>query len=162
MKTSCNIASAEFISQVEAIEPSDTGPWGLHQKHRPCRLILKDGRIVQRAICVEDHRGFTTDVWIHPDSVAHVERSTERLPAAFASKLYAAGESGMGYEIFRLKMKDRTSHIFVTGNIVDFPDYPDGYEGKDVKAVYPHEGREESKHGYRQGRTFEWCFYVKD
>ena len=68
----------------------------------------------------------------------------------------------MGYEIFKIKMKDGTSHVFVTGNIVDFPDYPDGYGTDDVKVVYPHEGREESKRGYRQGRTVEWCYYVKD
>ena len=68
----------------------------------------------------------------------------------------------MGYVIFRTKMKDGTSHIFVTGNIVDFPDYPIGYGADDVKAVYPHEGREESKIGYRQCRTCEWCYYVKD
>jgi hypothetical protein len=161
MKTSCNKASSEFITWVEAIEPSDTGPLGQHQKHRPCRLTLNNGRIVQRAICVEDHRGFTTDSWIHPDTVVRIEPSEERMPAFLASKLYAAGESGMGYEIFTMKMKDGTSQVYVTGNIVDFPDFPDGYETKDVDNVYPHQGREESKIGYRQGRSFVWCFYVK-
>lgn len=158
MKTSCNIASSDFISQVESIEPSDTDT----QKHRPCRLILKDGRIVSRAICVEDHRGFITAGWIHPDTVAKIEPSSERMPAKLASKLYAAGESGMGYEIFIMKMKDGTSYVFVTGNIVDFPDFPEGYGTEDVKDVFPHQGREQSKQEYRQGRKFEWCYYVKE
>jgi hypothetical protein len=157
MKTSCNIASSDFISRIESIEPSDTGP----QKHRPCRLVLNDGRIVQRAICVEDHRGFTTAGWIHPDTVAKIELSPERMPATLASKLYAAGESGMGYVIFKMKMKDGTSHVFGTGNVVDFPDFPEGYSTDDVEDVFPHQGREESKQGYRRGRSFEWCFYVK-
>lgn len=162
MKTSCNIATPEFIAQVERIEPSDTGPWGQHQKHRPCRLILKDGTVIPRVICIEDHRGFTTDAWIHPSTVDRVEPSPERMPATLATKLYAAGESGMGYEIFIMKLRDGTSHVFVTGNIVDFPDYPDGHDCRDVLDVFPHKGREESKRGYRRGREFQWCFYVKE
>jgi hypothetical protein len=68
----------------------------------------------------------------------------------------------MGYEIFKMKMRDGTSHVVVTGNIVDFPDFPEGYEAKDVLDVYPHQGREESQRGYRQARPFEWCFYVTE
>ena len=84
------------------------------------------------------------------------------MPAHLASKLYAAGESGMGYEIFTMKLTDGTSHVFITGNIVDFPDYPVGHDCRDVVDVFPHQGREESKRGYRRGRDFRWCFYVKE
>jgi hypothetical protein len=155
---SCNVAAPDFISQLETIEPSDTGPSEQHQEHRPCRLILRGGQIVPRAICVEDHRGFTTDSWIHPDAVERIEPSPERMPAPLASKLYAAGESGMGYQLFRMKMKDGTSHFFITSNVVDFPDLPEGYTTDDVEDVFPHEGREES---HRRERTFRWCFYVR-
>jgi hypothetical protein len=58
-------------------------------------------------------------------------------------------------------MEDGTSHIFVTANVVDFPDLPEGYTADDIQDVFPHEGREESKRGYRQERTFQWCFYVR-
>ena len=162
MKTSCNIATPEFIAQVEMIEPSDTGLLGQHQKHRPCRLILKDGTVIPRAICVEDHRGFTTDGWIHPSAVERVEPSRERMPASLASRIYTAGESGMGYQLFRLRFADGASQVFVTGNVVDFPDYPDGYDCEDAEEVFPHEGRKESRFGYRQSRGCQWCFYVKE
>jgi hypothetical protein len=161
MKTSCNIASKEFLAQIEAIDASDAGPWGKHQKYYPCKLFLIDGQIVERAICVEDHRGFTTDVWIHPDSVARVEPTKERLPAHLASQLYAAGESGMGYVIFELVMKDGSSHVFVTGNIVDYPDYPQGYDSDTVVSVYPHQGREKTINGYNKSRGCKWCYFVK-
>ena len=153
--TSCNKASPDFIAQLEKIELSRTKE---RQKHRPCQLILKDGQIIPRAICVEDHRGFTTNGWIHPDAVARIEPSAERMPASLATKLYAAGESGMGYEIFRMMMKDGTSHVFVTPNVVDFPDLPEGYTTDDILDVFPHEGRDE--HGLRRAREFTWCFYV--
>ena len=84
------------------------------------------------------------------------------MPARLATKLYDAGESGMGYQLFTMKMKDGTSHVYVTGNIVEFPDIPDGYGSQDIEDVYPHEGRGKTKLGYRQARSFEWCFYVKD
>ncbi|MFT5124837.1 MAG: hypothetical protein ACI97B_003475, partial [Verrucomicrobiales bacterium] len=103
-----------------------------------------------------------TEEWIHPDTVERIEPSRERLPANLASQLYAAGESGMGYEIFTIRMKDGSSHVFVTGNIVDFPDYPGSVDVDNVKDVHPHQGREESKRSYRQGRDFRWCFYVKE
>ena len=157
MKTSCNIASQEFVSWIEAIEPSINEYRQLH----PCQLILKDGRCIPRAICVEDHRGFVTDSWIHPNSVQQVIPSLERMPASLATELYSAGESGMGYQLFTMKMKDGTSHVYVTGNIVEFPDFPDGYGTLDIEDVYPHQGREKTKLGYRQARSVEWCFYVK-
>jgi hypothetical protein len=154
------IASSDFIAQVEAIEPSNTGGI-IPQKYRPCRLMLADGQIIPRAICVENHRGFTIDSRIFPNTVVRIEPSAERMPADLASKLYAAGESGMGYVIFRMTMKDGTSHIFVTGNTVDFPDLPNGYTTEDIQNVFPHEGREESKHGYKGQRAFLWCYYKK-
>ncbi len=160
MKTSCNIASPEFISWVEAIEPS-VKAYNNYEQLRPCQLILKDGRIIPRAICVEDHRGFVTDGWIHPDSVEQILPSLERMPARLATKLYHAGESGMGYQLFTMKMKDGSSHIFVTSNVVEFPDFANGYGTNDVDDVYPHHGREQTKLGYQQERSFEWCFYVR-
>jgi len=159
MKTSCNTASPEFILSVESIEPSHTE--NDREQFRPCRILLKDGRVVPRVICVEDHRGFITDGWIHPDSVAEITPTTERMPGRLASKLYAAGESGMGYELFTMKMKDGTSHIYVTVGVVDFPDFPEGYETNDVMDVYPHEGRAQTNYGCRHDRPFEWCYYVK-
>lgn len=163
MKSSCNIASEEFLVQLKAIEPSDAGACARHQKNYPCRLILKDGHIIERAICVEEHRGFETDAWIHPNTVARIESTKERLPARFASQLYAAGESGMGYVLFELEMDDRTTPVFVSGDAcVDFPDYPDGYNADNVVAVYPHRGRDRTSEGCRKSRGNKWCFFVRE
>jgi hypothetical protein len=163
MKTkSCNIATADFIRQVESIPPSNTGSWGMNKLHYPCAMILKDGSRLERVICVEDHRGFTTDGWIHPDEVVRIEKSPLRMPARLATKLYEAGESGMGYEIFKMVTRSAGTIVYVTGNIVDFPDLPDGVNTLDIVDVLPHEGRNESKTSYRQGAPFKWCFYVKE
>ena len=162
MKNSCNIATPEFILQVETIAPSQTGRSGLVQKQYPCRLVLRDGTVVPRAICLEDHRGFTADWWIHPGNVARVEETFERMPASLASKIYAAGESGMGYQIFLMKYDDGTSQVFVTGNKIDFPDYPFEYDSRRVADVFPHQGRDQSKKGFRRERDFQWCFYVNE
>jgi hypothetical protein len=159
---SCNIASADFIKQVESITPSKTGPWGEQKLHYPCTMVLKDGSRLDRVICVEDHRGFTTDEWIHPDDVDSIQESPLRMPADLATKLYEAGESGMGYEIFKLITKSAGTFVFVTGNIVDFPDLPEGVTTSDIVDVLPHAGREESKQGYRQGAPFKWCFFVRE
>lgn len=162
MNTSCNIATLQFITQVEAIEPSHAGTANAHLKQRPCMLVLKNGTTVRRALCVEDHRGFITKGWIHPDDVLRVEPSPERMPVDLARKLYAAGESGMGYIRFRMKMRDGTFYVFVVGNLaVDFPDIPEGYTTDDIADVIPHEGLEASGSRYRQSRDFQWCFYVR-
>ena len=84
------------------------------------------------------------------------------MPPELATKLYDAGESGMGYEIFKMSVKSGATFVFVTGNIVDFPDLPDGLTTADIVDVFPHQGREESKDGYRKGAPFKWCFYMKD
>lgn len=66
-----------------------------------------------------------------------------RLPARFANKIYDAHESGMGYFIFTLVMKDGRRLPFLTGNAVDFPNWPAGVSPADVVGVEPHAGREE-------------------
>lgn len=55
-----------------------------------------------------------------------------RSGSTFASKIYAAGESGMEYQIFLMSFDDGASLVFATGNIVDFPDYPIGYDSRQV------------------------------
>ncbi len=158
---SCNIASTDFIRQVESIAPSRTGAEGQWKLHYPCAMVLKDGTRLDRVVCVEDHRGFTSDRWVHPDEVERIEESPLRMPPDHASKLYEAGESGMGYEIFKMKIKSGDTLVFVTGSVVDFPHLPDGVTTADIVDVLPHEGREESKRGYRRGAQFKWCFFMR-
>jgi len=157
MTEPCNKASKEFLKQLDEIEPSISGA----QEHRPCTLVLIDGTVVERAICVEDHRGFRTDSWIHPDQVAKILPSNKRTPAKLATKLYKAGESGMGYQVFKMKIGFHKKLVYVIGGVCDFLDLPEGVTTKEIKNVYPHEGRKESKSGYRQAAEFKWCYYTK-
>ena len=84
------------------------------------------------------------------------------MPAKLATKLYEAGESGMGYEIFTLRMKSNEEFVFVTNNVVDFPDLPEGFTTSDIKSVFPHKGREHAMGtSHRRGADFQWCFYMK-
>jgi hypothetical protein len=155
----CNIASADFLRQIELIKPSVCGG----QLHFPCSILLKSGERIERALCVEKYKDFESDTWIHPSDVDRIEETPTRMPPRLATKLYRAGETGMGYEIFKMKMKSGERFVFVTNSIVDFPDLPDGYTTGDVARVCPFRGRK----GIfiprcHQGASFQWCFYMKN
>jgi len=67
----------------------------------------------------------------------------------------------MGYEIFTIDLRSGRNLVFVTPNIVDFPDLPKGVTTDDILDVHPHEGRERSqREGYRGCAEFKWLFYV--
>ncbi len=96
------------------------------------------------------------------EDVASLAESPSRLPARFANELYLAGESGMGYMVFTVVFKRRlgvfpSRRDFVTGNAVDFIDYPKWRRPDEVIAVLPHVGRR-GKH-FRQGPKYFWCLY---
>src|SRR5713101_2415096 len=117
----------------------------------PCAARLKDGTVL---VCVyvvaEDpyikHWGIYPEQdhhksYIYVSDVDAFAESPRRLPAQFANKLYANGESGMGYTIFTVVFSDGSRQAYVTGNAVDFVRYPDGRgPGKEAK-FFPHEGR---------------------
>lgn len=154
----CNVASKLLTAAFRRIEPS----FGYGEEMlRPCTLVLRDGSTVVRALCSEDARGFHTDWWIHPDDVVEVRECPYRMPAVLATKLYRAGESGMGYQLFTLDLHSGENFVFVTGTIVDFPDLPEGITCRDILDVHPHEGRERTfRETYRSSASFKECFYV--
>jgi len=156
----CNYASEDFLEMLSEIEPSKVKE---REFHFPCMLKLRDGKIVERVICVEDSRGFEGDWWIHPKDVSEVLPSEERLPAALATKLYEAGESGMGYEVFNLKTKEGKEFTCVTHNVVDFPQLPKGVRTSDIAEVFPHTGRDNfgSSDFYDRPPGSTWCYYLK-
>lgn len=149
----CNIASKELTEALRAIEPSRSHGEVL----RPCTLVLRDGTTVVRALASEEARGFHTDWWIHPDEVAEVRTCPYRMPAHLATKLYTAGESGMGYEIFTLDLRSGVELVFVTSNVVDFPELPEGVTTEDIVGVHPHQGRTQS---YRGSAEFRWFYFL--
>lgn len=153
---------ASVLGQIRAIRPSHDGA----TCYRPAQVTLESGETYDRVYCVpssdldkrwSDHR---LDGAIGFEEVARVRESPYRLPAQLADRLYAEGESGMGYTIFTLVMKDGMRVPRVTGNYVDFPALPEGSSAADIHDVLPHEGRD----CYRDRpaeRTppFRWLFY---
>ena len=90
-------------------------------------------------------------------------KSPHRLPPAIADRLYVEGESGMGYTIFTLIMRDGSRLPRVTGNWVDFPALPNGVTTADVVDVLPHAGREHYRdRPVEPAPDYCWLFFPKD
>ena len=100
-------------------------------QYAPCRVTLASGVVVDR-VYVVDVGPYSRKWGIDPtldkgkrsiavEHVVRIESSPSRLPASLANKLYAAGESGMGYTIFVVVMRDGSRLPFLTGGAVDFP-----------------------------------------
>ena len=156
---------AELKKQLDVVERSLDGSLS----YAPCRVTLRSGEVLERVILaestsVQSHWG--SDLALGSPGVAEIaaiESSPWRLPARLASKLYDAGESGMGYAIFTLVLRDGTRLPYLTGNLVDFPHWPEGVNPADAVDVLPHEGREhfqERSHPDTQGpATSCWILY---
>lgn len=138
-----NVASAEILAQLDAIEP---GAWGT-----PCTIVLFDGRSFESCLAWENPRYGDAGAWINPNAVAYLTECPKRMPAKFARLIESAGESGMGYHVYVVHLSDGNSFVHVAGNLaIDLVDLPLGYTQKDIVSVEPHEGRERSKtEGYR-------------
>lgn len=137
----------------------------------PCLVTTKDGTSLDRVYLVSEIPWIT--LWgVYPNQdhgkyevlvsdVVSVVESPSRLPATVATELYKAGESGMGYTVFTVVFKRtipllRQRRVYVTGNAVDFIDYPNGKGPNDVVEVLPHVGRNPR---YKQGPNYYWCLY---
>lgn len=153
----------ELYLALRAIPPSGDD----YLEYRPASLQLKDGTFVDRAYVIPIG---TYLRWWGPDwegrsyilmrDVSRITEYPSRLPQRFSNKLYAAGQSGMGYCIFTIDFTDGTSCIFVTGNAVDFLDYPSGKSGNDIVDVKTHVGRSETQAGnYRGGAAYKWVVF---
>ena len=149
--------------QLTAITPSVDGKL----KYHPCLVRLNDGTELDRVYVVSEapyieHWGVFPGQDRHKaevllSDVASLTESPSRLPARFANELYKAGESGMGYTLFRVVFSDGTRQAFLAGNAVDFIEYPPGKGPQDVTAVLPHEGRNEK--GSKDAPKYRWCIY---
>jgi hypothetical protein len=153
---------ASLHDQLNKILPSHDS----QMEYLPCRVTLYSGEVFDNVYVAEVKKYLK--VWgILPDldsgkksilinDVAKVEESPNRLPAQLATKLYKAGESGMGYTIFTMILKDGNQIPIVTGNAVDFINLPNGYNTKDIVDVLPHEGRNNNP---QNGPEYIWCLY---
>ena len=136
-------AVARMLSDVE---PTVSG-YGL--RLYPCEVVTDDGATYSRVYVVEarayirewgvwpwDDRGKS---WIPAEQIRSLGSSPLRLPVKFAQLVLDAGESGMGYCAFSVTLRDRRRLYFVTGNAVDFPNWPPDVRPDDVVAVKPHD-----------------------
>jgi hypothetical protein len=88
--------------------------------------------------------------------IIDLEESPVRMPVLLADKLYAAGESGMGYTIFTLEFRDGSTLPVVAGNAIDFPPMPPGLRIEDIAEVHPHKGRDR---GPRRAPEYHWAVF---
>jgi len=133
----------------------------------PCAVTLKSGDQLPCVYICEASKWFRFwGVWPEGDfakssvdilQVASVMPSEFALPARFANKLYAEGESGMGYTIFTVVFKDGSTVPYGTGNAIDFVTYPEGKGASDVADVLPHTGRE--RNDFMMCPEYTWCLY---
>lgn len=151
---------ANLAAQLADVEQTDGLYW-------PCMVTLHDGSVLDRVYLAEAQPWFRLwGAWPDDDrgkqsldmrGVASIADSPSRLPAALAEKVYAFGESGMGYVIFTVRFRDGTHMAVANGNAVDFVSYPPGQSRDTVVDVLPDVGRHDP--GLQQGPDYQWCLF---
>jgi hypothetical protein len=159
-------------SQQRQLAKVETTTDGICQ-YAPCRVILASDDVIDRVYIVESY-GYSRVWGIDPsldkgkrsvaiEDVVTIQSSPRRLPASLANKLYAAGESGMGYTLFVVVMRDGSRLPFVCGNAVDFPNWPDGIDPREAVDVLPHAGRDifrdRAPDPTESSAEYAWCLY---
>src|SRR6266542_3300388 len=144
--TRISVIRPELLSQLMNVEPSIDGDL----EYRPCLVHLHDGRALDRVYVVQAEPYIRLwGIWpefdrgkrsLSIDEVVQINESPSRLPARLATKMYEAGESGMGYCRFILILRDGRRLPYVTGDAVDFVDLPPGVTPDHVLDLLPHEG----------------------
>ena len=137
-------------------------------EYRPCQVILNNGQTLDNVYIsdVESYlkvwgvipEGDSAKRYISIDDIEKVRESPNRLAAHLATKLYKAGESGMGYTIFTILFKDGRRFATYTGNAVDFFDLSMGFDKEDIVDVLPHKGRQNNP---QAGPGYYWCLYTE-
>lgn len=154
--------SAAIKEQLQKILPSKDSL----MEYRPCQVTLNNGQTLENVYIsdIDSYRkvwglipkGDSAKRYISIEDVKEVKESPNRLPAHLATKLYDAGESGMGYCIFTILFKDGKRFATYTGNEVDFIELPLGFNKEDIFNVLPHEERKDNP---QPGPEYYWCLY---
>ena len=127
----------------------------------PCQAVLRDGRTLPRVIFRRSENFYEdSHLFLSPSNVAEVSESPYRLPAMWANVVYAQGETGMDFFMFRVFFRDQT-HIDVTiGSTIDFIPYPEGKAAADVTRVAPWKSlRQPFNHTQIRPPEFFWCVF---
>ena len=90
------------------------------------------------------------------EEVVEIKESPNRLHPGLANKLYEAGESGMGYCLFKILFDNGQTLDVASGNAIDFVPALPGLTTKNIKDVLPHEG---SRKNFTKGLEYYWCLY---
>jgi hypothetical protein len=90
------------------------------------------------------------------ENVTEIRESPNRLPPVLANKIYNAGESGMGYCLYKLVLDNGKTIDVCVGNAVDFIALPEGMTTKNIKDVLPHEA---SRENFVLGPKYYWCLF---
>ncbi len=150
--------AADVRRQVEGLSPSRYSAFEI----RAAEATLASGEVLARVAFVErsahsDLLAASREHVVEAGSVVSVSTSPLALPAAIASELYDRPETSMGGRLFVLRMRDGVHVSFETGEFVDFPGFPDPYDGADVEAACS-EGEAFTASGVPQ-QQFAWCVY---
>ncbi len=175
--TQISVIRPELLSQLMNVEPSRDGDL----EYRPCLVRLADGTALDRVYVVQAEPHIRLwGIWpehdrgkrsLSIDEVVQIGESPSRLPARLVTKMYEAGESGMGYCRFVLILRDGRRLPYVTGGAVDFVDLPPGVTPDHVLDLLPHEGAELHWEGPTADRAdasdwgeigYAWCLYRFD
>jgi hypothetical protein len=90
------------------------------------------------------------------EEVIKISESPNRLRPELANKLYEAGESGMGYCVYKLVFYNGKTIDVCTGNAVDFVPLPGGLTATSIKEVLPHQG---SREHFVSAPIYYWCLF---
>lgn len=140
---------------------------GMH--YAPCQVRLRSRETLPRVYVAEEseylrHWGVAPRAAVALDDVESIEDSPFRLPAEFADAVYATGETGMGYFIFTVRLRDGRTIRFLTGDAIDFPDWPPGVDGRDVIEVLPYDRDAAQQPPFDESRGYAHatvCLYTR-
>ncbi|SEO91924.1 hypothetical protein SAMN05192574_11647 [Mucilaginibacter gossypiicola] len=132
------------------------------QDWTPCQVTLSNGVTLDNVYLVnyDDYLrswgGINYEMLIPIEEITSISESPNALPASLSKKLYDAGESGMGYCVFKILYHNGVTLDIVTGNAVDFVPSPHGLTVQNIKDVLPHKG---STQAYLNGLDYKWCLF---
>lgn len=138
-------------------------------EYRPCQVNLKNGNKIDN-VYIQEEQSYLKTWGVTPDSdpekryvliedVIEITESPNRLRPELANKIYEAGESGMGYFLYKLILDNGQTIDVCVGNAVDFVSLPNGLSTKNIKDVLPHKA---SRKNYVAGPEYYWCLYKEE
>jgi hypothetical protein len=134
--------------------------------YRPCQVTLSNGEIFDN-VYVQEEQSYLKAWGVLPDAdqgkryllieeVIQIIESPNRLQQSLANKLYAAGETGMGYCLYKLVLDNGQTIDVCTGNAVDFVPLPQGLTTKNIKDVLPNQA---SRKVFVNAPDYYWCLF---